>query len=36
MSGTFPAGHIAWLLVGCAVLVAIFAPITMRLYRNKE
>jgi len=36
MSGTVPAGHIAWLLVGCAVLVAVFAPITMRLYRNKE
>ena len=36
MSGTMPAGDIAWLLVGCAVLVAIFAPITMRLYRNKE
>jgi ABC-2 type transport system permease protein len=35
MSGTLPAGHIAWLLVGCAVLVAVFAPITMRLYRNK-
>ena len=36
MSGTVPAGDIAWLLVGCAVLVAVFAPITMRLYRNKE
>jgi ABC-2 type transport system permease protein len=36
MSGTVPASHIAWLLVGCAVLVAVFAPITMRLYRNKE
>jgi ABC-2 type transport system permease protein len=36
MSGTMPAGDIAWLLVGCAVLVAVFAPITMRLYRNKE
>jgi ABC-2 type transport system permease protein len=36
MSGTVPAGHIAWLLVGCAVLVAVFAPITMLLYRNKE
>jgi ABC-2 type transport system permease protein len=35
MSGTFPAGHIAWLLVGCAALVAVFAPVTMRLYRNK-
>lgn len=36
MSGTVPVGDIAWLLVGCAVLVAVFAPITMRLYRNKE
>jgi len=35
MVGTVPAGHIAWLLVGCAVLVAVFAPTTMRLYRNK-
>ena len=35
MSGTVPAGHIAWLLVGCVALVAVFAPITMRLYRNK-
>jgi ABC-2 type transport system permease protein len=36
MSGTIPAGHISWLLVGCAMLVAVFAPITVRLYRNKE
>ena len=36
MSGTMPAGHISWLLVGCAMLVAVFAPITVRLYRNKE
>jgi ABC-2 type transport system permease protein len=36
MSGTMPAGHISWLLVGCAMLVALFAPITVRLYRNKE
>ena len=31
-----PAGHIAWLLAGCTALVAVFAPITMYLYRNKE
>ena len=36
MSGTMPAWHISWLLVGCAMLVAVFAPITVRLYRNKE
>jgi ABC-2 type transport system permease protein len=35
MAGTMPAEHIAWLLVGCAVLIAVFAPLTMRLYRNK-
>lgn len=36
MSGTMPAEHIAWLLVGCVVLVVIFAPATMYLYRNKK
>jgi ABC-2 type transport system permease protein len=36
MSGTVPSGHIAWLLAGCAALLAVFAPLTMRLYRNKE
>ena len=36
MAGTVPTGHIAWLLVGCGALVAVFAPITMYLYRNKE
>jgi len=35
MAGTVPVEHIAWLLVGCAVLVAVFAPITMRLNRIK-
>lgn len=36
MSGTIPVVHIAWLLVGCVVLVVIFAPITMYLYRSKK
>jgi ABC-2 type transport system permease protein len=36
MAGTVPVGHIAWLLAGCATLIAVFAPLTMRLYRNKE
>jgi ABC-2 type transport system permease protein len=36
MSGTVLMGEIGWLLVACAVLVAVFAPITMYLYRNKE
>lgn len=36
MSGTVLMGEIGWLLVACAALVAVFAPITMYLYRNKE
>jgi ABC-2 type transport system permease protein len=36
MAGTVPVEHIAWLLAGCATLIAVFAPLTMRLYRNKE
>lgn len=35
MDGTFPGQEIGWLLVACAGLVALFAPLTMRLYRNK-
>ncbi len=36
MDGTVPGKEIGWLLMACAALVAIFAPLTMRLYRNKE
>lgn len=36
MAGTVSAGQIGWLLVGCAVFIAVFAPITMYLYRNKK
>ena len=36
MAGTVPVEHIAWLLAGCATLIAEFAPLTMRLYRIKE
>ena len=36
MDGTVPGKEIGWLLVACAALVAVFAPLTMRLYRNKE
>jgi len=36
MSGNVLMGEIGWLLVACAVLVAIFAPITMYLYGNKK
>ncbi|WP_273846436.1 ABC transporter permease [Rubrobacter calidifluminis] len=35
MSGTLPAGDSAWLLVGCAVLVTVFAPATMYLYGRR-
>jgi ABC-2 type transport system permease protein len=35
MSGTVLMGQIGWLLVACAGLVVVFAPITMYLYRNK-
>lgn len=36
MSGTVTAPQIFWVLVACAALVAVFAPITMSLYRNKK
>ena len=36
MDGDVPAAEIGWLLVSCAVLVVVFAPLTMRLYRTKE
>ncbi|MGI8910358.1 MAG: ABC transporter permease [Rubrobacteraceae bacterium] len=36
MSETVLIGEIGWLLVACAALIAVFAPITMYLYRNKE
>lgn len=32
MEGTVPTGEIEWVLVSSAVLVAVFAPITLRLY----
>jgi ABC-2 type transport system permease protein len=35
MHGHAVAGDIGWVLVWCGALVAVFAPITMRLY-NKE
>jgi ABC-2 type transport system permease protein len=35
MAGTASAAEIGWALLACAVIVAIFAPITMRLY-NRE
>jgi ABC-2 type transport system permease protein len=36
MHGTPVAGEIGWVLVSCAVLVAVFGPLTMYLYRHKE
>jgi len=36
MSGTVTAGQIGWVLLMSAVLVAIFAPLTMYLYGNKK
>ena len=35
MHGTADAGEIGWVLLWSAGLVAVFAPLTMRLY-NKE
>lgn len=36
MDGSVPAGEIGWVLVSSVLLVAIFGPITMLLYRNKK
>ena len=36
MDGSVPAGEIGWVLVSSALLVAVFGPITMVLYRNKK
>ncbi|TDD72065.1 ABC transporter permease [Jiangella aurantiaca] len=35
MAGAPDAGAIGWSLFGCAVLVAVFGPLTMRAYRRK-
>jgi ABC-2 type transport system permease protein len=36
MDGTVPVGQVGWVLVSCAVIVAVFAPLTLHLYRNKQ
>jgi ABC-2 type transport system permease protein len=36
MSGTVTIGQIAWVLLASAALTAVFAPLTMYLYRNKK
>jgi daunorubicin/doxorubicin transport system permease protein len=35
MNGTATAGQIVWVLVASAALTAIFAPLSMRIYRDK-
>ena len=35
MHGTVAAGQIGWVLLMSGVLIAVFAPLTMYLYRNK-
>jgi ABC-2 type transport system permease protein len=36
MAGTVITREIGWVLVASAVLVTVFAPLTMRMYRNKH
>jgi ABC-2 type transport system permease protein len=36
MAGTASAGEITWVLVGCAILTLIFAPLTLYLYQHKQ
>lgn len=36
MHGTAQAGQAGWVLLACAVLIAVFGPVTMYLFRTKE
>jgi ABC-2 type transport system permease protein len=36
MHGNASAGEIGWALLVCAAFFAVFAPLTMRIYKNKE
>ncbi|GGM44507.1 ABC transporter permease [Promicromonospora citrea] len=36
MDGSVPAGEIGWVLVSSVLLVAVFGPLTMVLYRDKK
>ncbi|TCP57048.1 ABC-2 type transport system permease protein [Tamaricihabitans halophyticus] len=36
MGGTLTAGQVGWVLIASALLVAIFAPLSMRLYRTRK
>jgi ABC-2 type transport system permease protein len=35
MYGTATIGQVGWVLLASAALTAVFAPLTMRLYRNR-
>lgn len=35
MAGTAPGRQLAWILIACAVLTSVFAPLSARLLRNK-
>lgn len=36
MAGAAPTGEIVWVLLGCAILTLIFAPLTLYLYQHKQ
>ena len=36
MAGTVATGEVTWVLLGCAILTLIFAPLTMYLYQHKQ
>jgi daunorubicin/doxorubicin transport system permease protein len=36
MNGTASAGQAGWVLLACAALIAVFGPLTMRLYRTRR
>jgi ABC-2 type transport system permease protein len=36
MAGTVTAGQIGWVLLSCTAFIAVFAPLTMRLYASKN
>ena len=35
MAGTATAGHITYVLAACVILTAVFAPVSLRLYRSR-
>jgi ABC-2 type transport system permease protein len=35
MAGDLPGGQLAWILLACAALTAVFAPLSVRLLRNQ-